>query len=478
MSVFRQLLVMIAGAMLLANIGCRQAARQNGLVLVQTPVAATQPAADMLDARYPNGSRVLFMDQTADPKTEMVLSQGLVAAGDPVVSYDGCAVYFVGKETPESDWQIYRGNLSGDLPKPVTSMPGGAMHPALLPTGSLVFISPVPKMHPGQPQNRLPAIYLRAANGSPSQLSFGARAVSDLTILADGRILFVQAPSNEAGSASAGPALFTINSDGTEITAFAGALTAGSRIEHPRLLADGRVAFIHAASNDLSTRGVAECVSLSRPFQSLAPLFSGELALVSSVEPALGTNLLICAANTADSSHRLALFQVEPAATVLAKPILTDPQWNICEAVEAVARPRPMGRLSTMDPQKQTGKILCLNANFSGDQSMGGQSLATHVRLTARTASGTTVVLGEAPVQADGSFLAEVPTDVPLGFETLDANNHVLHRQPPVIWLRPAENRSCIGCHEPPNRAPHNARPLALNFPITSLNLPAGTTPP
>jgi hypothetical protein len=37
--------------------------------------------------------------------------------------------------------------------------------------------------------------------------------------------------------------------------------------------------------------------------------------------------------------------------------------------------------------------------------------------------------------------------------------------------VRPAENRSCIGCHEPHNRSPYNHRPLAVNAPIPCLGL-------
>ena len=74
-------------------------------------------------------------------------------------------------------------------------------------------------------------------------------------------------------------------------------------------------------------------------------------------------------------------------------------------------------------------------------------------------------------MQADGSFLAEVPADVPLGFESLDENGRVLRHEAPMLWVRPAENRSCIGCHEPRNRAPHNQRPLAVSVPVTRLTL-------
>jgi hypothetical protein len=96
----------------------------------------------------------------------------------------------------------------------------------------------------------------------------------------------------------------------------------------------------------------------------------------------------------------------------------------------------------------------------------------------AQASPGNISSLGEVPVQADGSFLAEVPADVPIGFETLDENGRVLRHEAPMIWVRPAENRSCIGCHEPHNRSPQNHRPLAVSVPITSLGLKnAGLAP-
>ena len=98
--------------------------------------------------------------------------------------------------------------------------------------------------------------------------------------------------------------------------------------------------------------------------------------------------------------------------------------------------------------------------------------------MLAQTSPGNISALGEVLVQADGSFLAEVPADMPIGFESLDENGRVLRNEAPMIWVRPAENRSCIGCHEPHNRAPHNHRPLAVSVPITILGLKnAGPTP-
>jgi hypothetical protein len=130
-----------------------------------------------------------------------------------------------------------------------------------------------------------------------------------------------------------------------------------------------------------------------------------------------------------------------------------------------------MGRLSTVDPTKRTGQILCLNVNYSRSDTTRSMPSATRVRVVAEPAPDKLSMLGEIPVQADGSFMAEVPADIPLGLEALDDQGHVLRHLSPTIWVRPGENRSCIGCHEPSNHAPPNHRPLAVRAPVPRLTL-------
>jgi hypothetical protein len=397
------------------------------------------------------------------------LSEGLAAAGDPVVSCDGRRVLFAGKSGAAADWQIYEVSACGGRPRALTSMPGGAMSPALLADGSLVFASPVPRIGGTQTSQPPSALYAQAPGGQPRRLTFGTLRGSDATVLSDGRILFVCEKSPEPANPAAGPELFTVNNDGTEITAFAERLDPGVVIERPRELADGRVVFLVSKSEGGTPDGPAEYVHTARPFQSRAPLFPAVTARVRSVQPATNGDLLICAEMSATPPASLSLFRVSPNSSDLNAPLLSDPAWNICEAIEVAPRLRPMGRLSTVDPARKTGKILCLDANFSMSPASGATPTAARVRVLAELSPGNVRSLGEVQVQADGSFLAEVPADLPLGFETLDQNGRVLRREAPMIWLRPAENRSCIGCHEPRNRAPHNHRPLAVSVPISCL---------
>lgn len=459
--------------LLLVGAGCDRPVPSGSLVLTKAPASvAMHPATDVLDARYPVGSRVVLREAPFDARHERILSGELVAAGSPVVSYNGQRVFFVGKAAAASDWQIYETLLAGWGPRVLTSMPGGAMSPTLLPNGNLVFISPVPKVNAAKASQRPSALFVQSTGGQPRQLTFGSGPVLDSTVLSDGRILFVAMQSSSSGSTPE-CALYTINNDGTEITAFSEQKNPVPLMEQPRQISDGRVAFVVSEAGPSAPDGLAEFVRMARPCQDGSLLLSYVKPHVLSVQPAGDNNLLVCAEGQAGNSTLPAVFRISSSATTLGSPLLADSKWGFQEAVEVSAHPPPMGRLSTLDFTKHTGKILCLDANFTRDVSDKDPPApaATRVRVTAEISPGIAQALGEVPVQADGSFLVEVPADTPLGFEVIGQDGRILRRQPTLVWVRPGENRSCIGCHEPPNRAPHNHRPLAVNAPVPCLSL-------
>ena len=459
-----QISVFAASLALLAGAGCQKFVPSGALVLTQSPASTTAPSpSDFLDSRYPPGSRVVLVGTPFDAKRVQVLSEGLAAAGEPIVTYDGRRVFFTGKAGAAGEWQIYEALLPSGRPRVLTSAPGGAMNPALLPDGSLVFVSPVPKTGGTDLNHQPSALYAQSPGGQSRRLTFSSRSVVEPTVLSDGRILFV------SSDFASGPALFTINNDGTEITAFAEQQDRGTRIERPRELADGRMVYVISKRDCCLADGAVESVRMARPFQSREPLFPGVTARIRSVQPASNGDLLVCADNSSGGQTSVALFRVNPAATTLDAPLFADPAWENREAVEASPRRRPMGRLSNMDPARQTGRILCLDANYTRDASENGRT--TRVRVLAEASPGNIRLLGEVAVQADGSFMAEVPADVPIGFEALAENGEVLRREAPMMWLRPGENRACIGCHEPRNRSPRNHRPLAVSAPLPCLSL-------
>jgi len=457
---------------LLAGGGCGKLVPPGALVVTQvpTPGPGVPAAKDMLDARYPPGSRVVLVIPPYRPLDVRVLSQGLEAAGDPVVSPDGRCVFFAGKAHGADAWQIYAAKVSGGQPKAVTSMDGGAMGAAIIATGDLVFGSPVPNVGETWNTSRPSALYSQSPNGKPRRLTYGPMSALDPTALADGRILFVSGQPNATTGSTPHLALFTVNNDGTEVTAFAGKHDRVAFVRRPRDLLDGHVGFL-ASNADALGDSWAEGVSLARPFANRGPLFSFPGARCRSVEPGGDGTILVSLESRGVSGRSMrgsqAVFRLVAGAQTLPQPLFDDPAWDDIEATRVAARPKPMGHVTAIAPGKNYGTILCLDANRSTYQTAqnGNRSATARIRVLNQVGNGKVRVLGEVPVQTDGSFMAEVPADIPLGFEALDEQGQVLRRLPPMIWVRAGENRSCIGCHEPHNHSPRNARPLAASQP-------------
>src|SRR5674476_412127 len=104
-------------------------------------------------------------------------------------------------------------------------------------------------------------------------------------------------------------------------------------------------------------------------------------------------------------------------ADMIAEPHFHDPAWEEMEAVRAEPRKRLTGRMSTLDIAKKSGVVFCLDVDHTTYEP---RTRAARVRILAAGDGGTSRPLGEVPVHEDGSFMAEVPADVALGFEALD----------------------------------------------------------
>ena len=63
-------------------------------------------------------------------------------------------------------------------------------------------------------------------------------------------------------------------------------------------------------------------------------------------------------------------------------------------------------------------------------------------------------VLGEVPVEPDGSAYFRVPACVPIYFMALDEKGRALQRMRSFTHLMPGETQGCVGCHEPRRQSP------------------------
>ena len=472
------------GATVFLLAGCHPAVPNGSVVLTQTPVSVPPPpTATVLDVRYPPGSRVILLVPPFRTDTVRELSRGLVAAGDPCVSWDGRWVYFAGKSSEEADWQIYKVDASGGRPELVTRMPGGAMDPALAAHGELVFSSPVPKAGRLWTTEKPAALYGQMPGQAPRRLTYGPDSAVGATMLRDGRVLFVTAVARDDRHAPWHLCLFTINNDGTEVSAYACQKDGVDFIRRPRELGDGRIAFLAARTEEPGPMGWAECVRSAAPFATRNNLFDFKSDGCRSVEPMPDNDLLTCVETSGWVGRSMmgnaAVFRVAADAIALGAPLFDDPQWNSIEATFVTARDEPAGHTSAVMPGASRGTVLCLNVNDSSESAAAGNPApAAELRVFALADSGQQRVLGKVPVASDGSVLVYLPVGVPLGFDTLDAQGHLLRHQPAFVWLQPGENRACVGCHEPRNHSPRNIRPLAAMRDPANLDFPKQTTAP
>jgi hypothetical protein len=104
--------------------------------------------------------------------------------------------------------------------------------------------------------------------------------------------------------------------------------------------------------------------------------------------------------------------------------------------------------------------LLCLNA-YTSKYKLAAGSIHS-IRLYTRDSAGATKLLGTAPVEPDGSFFVQIPTEQPLQIELLDGSGKTLKRQAGWFWMRRGEQRACVGCHAGPETAPENAVPMVL----------------
>lgn len=84
-------------------------------------------------------------------------------------------------------------------------------------------------------------------------------------------------------------------------------------------------------------------------------------------------------------------------------------------------------------------------------------------------------ILGDVPVEADGSAHFRVPADTAVYFQLLDENRMELRRMRSFISFQPGELRGCSGCHETRNEAPglpHRKSTMAMTKEAVDMVLP------
>jgi hypothetical protein len=278
------------------------------------------------------------------------------------------------------------------------------------------------------------------AGGKTLALTFVSSNALPTDVLRDGRILLESSyPLGTEGTSE----LYTVYSDGSGIESY--------RCDHRGARHSGRqnksgdIVFVSVHRLARFTSARAQEVPITAP--------AGEYDEV--VETDSG-NWIIAWRPDAKTNFRLVRW--EPGSKEL-QPLFTEPGGNIVQPNVVTERTVPNRHPSGLHDWPNAN-LLCLNAYTSKYQFIPG-SIHT-VKVYTVDAEGNVRLLGTAPVERDGSFFVQVPTEHPIQIELLDAAGKTLKRELGFFWMRRGEQRGCVGCHAGPETAPENAVPMVL----------------
>lgn len=479
---------------------------------IQWPILVTQspiPPGDgkssrhqgMLRGEFGDGARIVWIDSDGSPR---VLTGDFHSACDPEVSFDGSKFLFAGKRSAEDHWNIFEMGLSDFSVRQVTDQMGNCRSPIYQstlftldspePWYQLTFVSDAAGTPNDDGRGVATHLYSCELDGSTvRRLTYNVSSDFDPFLMQDGRILF---SSWQHSTWQHGPRgrirLFGINLDGTDYALFAD--PTGPAIQHmPCISQCGWVVFVAADHVPWDGAGQLAAVSYRRPLRTFRTVTEPEDGLYHSPSPLPNEGILV-SRRPADGSaaHAVGRFDL---ATGRWQAIFDDPDWHDIQPVVVSRRALADGRSSVVRDERPNGALYCLDVHVTDFEAsdwmppgtvkrvrlLEGVPTAAERDVAGASSTGSsdgqageasenpgwpmTVrrILGEADVMEDGSFNLQVPANLPLELQALDADGMAL-RTCGWIWVRNNENRGCIGCHEDGELSPENRFADALSL--------------
>ena len=390
--------------------------------------------------RFPAGAEVRVFSDGASH----LLAPSLEISADPALSPDAQSVLLSGKQSPGQPWQIWEIPLAGGIPRQVTSGVGDCIRPFYAAEGKFVYARRMPQGF----QIEIAPLAANAQAPSPLRLTWLDGNFLPDGVMHDGRVLFEAAFPSAPSSVRE---LYTVFTDGSGVET--------RRCDHGQdrhsaaELANGDLIFQTGAPAGTQTGTTLAGFTSARAGQQELALPKGQFAgPVAEIE---GGDWLAAYRESADRAYWICRFAPRLTATPL-KVVGPNAFQPVPIRVSAVPpyHPSSLGN-------REGANLLCLNAYTSKTEQISKDSI-TEVRVWSQNRHGGAVVMGKAPVERDGSFFVQTPSEVPLRFELLGRDGKTIAAEKGWFWARKGEQRVCVGCHAGPERAPDNVAPQVL----------------
>ena len=466
------------------------------MIVTQVPARNPAPpsawdAKDLVRGDWFDGARLVIVSPDGQVR---VLSGDFQSACDPNVSFDGQRVLFAGRKERNARWRIWEMGIDGQGLRPVSPEDLDARSPIYVstlftlnspqPWFTTVFVGRESSLNElGRPSAS--SLYDITLDGKElRRLTYNPNRNFDPFQMWDGRLIYAaERYPNEGVPTGGRVGLYAIHMEGADMEFYGGEL--GQRIQRmPCATAGGLVIFVESVQPSWDGAGQLACVEQRRPHFTYRALTQDTAQVFLYPSPLQGNQVLV-SRRSANGKGTCGVFRFD-ADTGRAEPVFDSPDFHDVQAVLAKSRNRPDGHSTVVTTADNFGTLYGLDcyttdAARTGHLQPGEVKSVRLIEGVASTPGAPTSpvspaisrrLIGEAPVEADGSYNLFVPADTPLLLQTVDENGLALGTCG-WIWVKPQEKRGCIGCHEDPERVPENKFVLALHHDSRPLLTPA-----
>ena len=446
-------------------------------------------------------------DDGAEPVELVATPKGQILDCD--LSYDGKVVLFSWRQNESQGYHLWTIDVDGGNLRQVSKGPWHDYNGCWLPDGGIAFLSSRIAQFAYCWHAPVGIVHRMEADGSNVQL-LSANYLNDFTPypLDDGRIIYsrweyVDKPAIPIQS------LWTVNPDGTSLSGYFGngVLSPGTFMEARSIPGSSKIICTMTGHNG-PTRGAIGIIDRSKGMNVQAAIWNitpdvpvpdvdkgngntGGSKLYSCPLPLDDRRFLVSAkgpvlVRTYDGGcqsvaleapgNGMQYFNAQPVRVRVRPPVvnsglgLADDRGtdaavylqDVYNGLEPHVKRGEIKRIRVVREMEKTVRI---------DPSLRAFGFQFPVISCGATYAGKTV-LGEVPVEEDGSAYFRVPARMPIYFQAIDEHGRALQRMRSFTHLMPGEVQGCGGCHEPRRHAPslmkaksNNAEPLELEEP-------------